>query len=281
MLALTHRWAHWRVAAGRRLLCLVVPTLPAALTACAQAPFDPRVGEPVAKSTSPLGSSSFVPPGYGCVWHDEFGGDQGLGQSPANLDTSSWSFQEIAVNSESEAYTTKQCLAFTNDWNYCVADGRLRIQGRNESINCDANKDGVEDNPSCAPNYGQAFLQTANYTSGRLVTKQKVHFSDGYIEFRVKLPQAARAGLPESGLWPAVWTLGENINQGPHREASVGRIVAKSTSWNGRRTGAPARWAGTPSGKARAAPTHVVHGRKAVTWRVAHARRSTASVSVR
>jgi hypothetical protein len=33
-----------------------------------------------------------VPSGYGCVWHDEFGGDQGLGQARADLDASSWSF---------------------------------------------------------------------------------------------------------------------------------------------------------------------------------------------
>jgi beta-glucanase (GH16 family) len=65
------------------------------------------------------------------------------------------------------------------------------------------------------PDYGQSFQETASYTSGRVLTKQKVHFSDGYIEFRVKLPQADRAGPPESGIWPAVWMLGEDINQGP------------------------------------------------------------------
>jgi beta-glucanase (GH16 family) len=138
-----------------------------------------------------------------------------LGQPQADLDPSSWSFQETDVNGESQAYTTKQCLEFGNDWNYCVQDGRLRIQGRNEAIDCDLNNDGIEDNPICAPDYGSGFHQTASYTSGRLLTKQKVHFSDGYIEFRVKLPQADRPGLPESGIWPAVWMLGEDINQGP------------------------------------------------------------------
>jgi hypothetical protein len=41
-----------------------------------------------------------------------------------------------------------------NNWNYCVEDGRLRVQGRNESVTCDANNDGVSENPVCAPNYG-------------------------------------------------------------------------------------------------------------------------------
>jgi beta-glucanase (GH16 family) len=149
------------------------------------------------------------------VWHDEFGGDQGLGQARADVDSSEWSFQELNVNNELQVYTTKQCLAYSDDWNYCVEDGRLRIQGRNETVVCGSNGDGGSSNPVCAPSYGNGFHASANYTSGRLMSKHKVHFHDGYLEFRVKLPDAARAGLPESGMWPAVWMLGENINQGP------------------------------------------------------------------
>ncbi|HVZ72478.1 MAG TPA: glycoside hydrolase family 16 protein [Polyangia bacterium] len=169
----------------------------------------------VEHTTRALTGSSFVPSGYGCVWHDEFGGAQGLGEARANLDETSWSFQEINVNSELQAYTTRQCLASPDHWNLCVEDGRLRILGRHESIVCDANNDGVVDNPDCAPHYTEPFHASANYTSGRLITKHKVHFPDGYIEFRVKLPEADRAGAPESGMWPAVWMLGESINQGP------------------------------------------------------------------
>ena len=199
----------------RCLLGLVAGSTMVALLGCSEVGSAPGTRESTAKAQSALGNSSFVPPGYSCVWHDEFGGDQGLGQSEADLDPSSWSFQEINVNGEAEAYTTKQCLEFPGEWNYCVQDGRLRIQGRNEPITCDLNNDGLDDNPICAPDYGQSFQETASYTSGRVLTKQKVHFSDGYIEFRVKLPQADRAGPPESGIWPAVWMLGEDINQGP------------------------------------------------------------------
>jgi beta-glucanase (GH16 family) len=167
------------------------------------------------RTTGALAGSSFVPAGYGCVWHDEFGGEQGAGEARANLDSTSWSFQEINVNGELQAYTTRQCLTSPSNWNTCVEDGRLRIQGRHESIVCDANNDGVVENPDCAPHYTEPFHQSANYTSGRLMTKHKVHFADGYLEFRVKLPEADRAGAPESGMWPAVWMLGESISQGP------------------------------------------------------------------
>lgn len=44
------------------------------------------------------------------------------------------------------------------------------------------------------------------YTSARLVTKDKAHFTYGKIEMRAKLP----AGR---GLWPAFWMLGTNINK--------------------------------------------------------------------
>jgi hypothetical protein len=44
--------------------------LAAALAGCA------RRDEGAAPVTASLSTSSFVPSGMGCVWHDEFGGDQ-------------------------------------------------------------------------------------------------------------------------------------------------------------------------------------------------------------
>ena len=154
---------------------------------------------------------SFVPSGYACAWHDEFGGAVGEGQPPADVDEASWTFQELAVNNEAQAYTTRQCRTRPDSWNTCVADGRLTLRARREesAIDCAA------PNADCAPHFGQRFHATAPYTSARLMTKHKVHFPDGYLEFRVRLPEAERAGPPESGLWPAVWLLGENINEGP------------------------------------------------------------------
>jgi beta-glucanase (GH16 family) len=151
---------------------------------------------------------SFVPAGYACAWHDEFGGTQGRGQPKANVDEASWTFQELLVNDEAQVYTTKQCLGHAADWNTCVEDGRLRLQARAEAVDCARNH-------VCAPHFGQPFHATARYSSARLMTKHKVHFDRGYLEFRVRLPQADRAGPPQSGLWPAVWLLGENIAEGP------------------------------------------------------------------
>jgi beta-glucanase (GH16 family) len=153
---------------------------------------------------------SFVPTGYACAWHDEFGGPQGRGQPKANVNEAAWTFQELDVNNEAQVYTTKQCLGRASDWNTCVEDGRLRLQARAEAIDCGNGPPGI-----CAPHFTQKFHKTARYSSARLMTKHKVHFDGGYLEFRARLPEAERAGPPESGLWPAVWLLGENIAEGP------------------------------------------------------------------
>ena len=170
----------------------------------------PRVARAAKKRAPASGEAprSFVPPGYACAWHDEFGGALGLGQPRAKVDESAWTFQELEVNNEAQVYTTKQCLERGADWNTCVEDGRLRVQARAETIDCA--RDGV-----CAPHFGQRFHRTARYSSARLMTKHKVHFADGYLEFRARLPEAERAGPPESGLWPAIWLLGEDIVEGP------------------------------------------------------------------
>jgi beta-glucanase (GH16 family) len=152
---------------------------------------------------------SFAPAGYACAWHDEFGGEPGRGQPPARVNDAFWSFHELDVNNEAQAYTTKQCTERAADWNTCVEDGRLRLRARAEAVDCEREPD------VCAPHFAQHFHKTARYTSARLETKHKVHFDGGYVEFRVRLPEADRPGSPESGLWPAVWMLGENISEGP------------------------------------------------------------------
>jgi hypothetical protein len=154
------------------------------------------------------GRRSFVPPGYACAWHDEFGGPEGGSQPASEVDETSWTFQELDVNNEAQVYTTRQCRS-DRRWNTCVRNGLLSLRALNEPIDCSLHGAG------CAPHFGQKFHASGRYTSARLMTKHKVHFADGYLEFRLKLPEADRAGAPESGLWPAVWLLGENIDEGP------------------------------------------------------------------
>lgn len=45
-----------------------------------------------------------------------------------------------------------------------------------------------------------------SYTSSRLITKGKKFFTYGRVDIRAKLPKG-------QGLWPALWMLGENINE--------------------------------------------------------------------
>jgi beta-glucanase (GH16 family) len=45
----------------------------------------------------------------------------------------------------------------------------------------------------------------SNYTSARMITKDKQEFEYGRIDIRAKLPEG-------QGIWPAIWMLGENID---------------------------------------------------------------------
>ena len=44
------------------------------------------------------------------------------------------------------------------------------------------------------------------YTSARIITKDKIEFMHGRVDIRAKLPEG-------QGIWPALWMLGANINQ--------------------------------------------------------------------
>ena len=62
-----------------------------------------------------------------------------------------------------------------------------------------ANKLPKENELSCW--YGKC-----EYTSARLITKKKFEFKYGRVEARIKLPEG-------SGVWPAFWMLGNNIDE--------------------------------------------------------------------
>lgn len=104
------------------------------------------------------------------VWHDEFSGD--------SLDETKWSY-EIGTgdwgwgNNEQQYYRKE---------NVRVSDGTLKIDAKKESY------------------------QNSNYTSARIITKDKFEFHYGYVEAKLKLPSI-------SGIWPAFWMLGANISE--------------------------------------------------------------------
>jgi beta-glucanase (GH16 family) len=111
------------------------------------------------------------------VWSDEFDGPSG---SP--VDSSKWSF-DIGGNgwgnNELETYTSR----ITNSH---LDGGQLVIKALKETF---TGPDGL----------------TRNFTSARLLTKNKVSQAFGRFEARIKLPFG-------QGIWPAFWMLGDNID---------------------------------------------------------------------
>ena len=106
-------------------------------------------------------------PGYTQAWSDEFSG--------AALNTSDWTYETGGSgwgNNEWQYYRAE---------NTSVANGYLTIEARQE-------------------NFGGR-----NYTSSRLITKDKQSFRYGRIDIRAVLPEG-------QGIWPALWMLGSNIS---------------------------------------------------------------------
>ena len=109
--------------------------------------------------------------GYDLIWNDEFNGN--------SISSSSWSFDLGNGcptncgwgNNELEYYK------FENAW---VADSVLTIEAREEIVGSNL------------------------YTSARMKTQTKVSFQYGRVDIRALLPKG-------QGIWPALWTLGNNI----------------------------------------------------------------------
>ena len=127
--------------------------------------------------------STFIPVpagGYQLIWADEFDGN--------SLNTDFWIYEIDGCgegNNELEFYRIE---------NTEVADGYLYI--RPEPIK---KEDEPKYNKRCTvePTYGRPCPE---YTSSRLLTKDKFAFQYGYVELRVKLPNFA-------GMWPAFWLM--------------------------------------------------------------------------
>jgi beta-glucanase (GH16 family) len=111
------------------------------------------------------------------VWSDEFDGPKG-----SAVNSSKWSF-DIGGNgwgnSELETYTSRPA-------NSHLKDGRLIIRALKETF---AGPDHI----------------TRNYTSARLLTKNKFSQAFGRFEARIRIPYG-------QGIWPAFWLLGDNID---------------------------------------------------------------------
>lgn len=105
------------------------------------------------------------------LWNDEFGGGE--------IDSSKWSF-EIGTGSNGWGNNELQYYSDRNE-NAYVKDGILHIRAKMDQYH------------------------GSNYTSARLVSKNKFSFTYGTIEARIALPIG-------KGIWPAFWMLGANID---------------------------------------------------------------------
>jgi beta-glucanase (GH16 family) len=108
----------------------------------------------------------------GAIWADEF-------DTNGAPDSSKWGF-DIGTgsngwgNNEAQFYTSRS-------ENVNISNGTLKIIAKKEAYS------------------------GSNYTSARMITKDKFSFKYGKVEIRAKLPGGG-------GTWPALWMLGDNIS---------------------------------------------------------------------
>ncbi len=119
-------------------------------------------------------------PGRSLVWADEFN----------SVNTANWTFETGGGgwgNNERQYYTNgnNAFVQFDNQ----AGSNVLVLEAR-------------RDNPA---NYN-CWYGRCEYTSTRMITRDKKTFRYGRIEARLKLPQT-------QGIWPAFWMLGNNLGQ--------------------------------------------------------------------
>jgi beta-glucanase (GH16 family) len=122
------------------------------------------------------------------VWKDEF-------DKPGLPDSTKWEydFGFLGKNHEKQFYTRAR------GENARVEDGVLIIEARKERYSNPAPK-------SKGDERGKRGSEHADYTSASLTTRGKGEWTYGRIEVRAKLPSGR-------GTWPAIWTLGTNIDR--------------------------------------------------------------------
>ena len=128
---------------------------------------------------------------YSLVWSDEFNED---GSPNKEL----WNYENGFVrNNELQWYQ--------QDNAYCK-DGHLIIEGRKEN----------RPNPIFEKNSDdwRKKRQTIQYTSSSINTRGKKEFLYGRVEVRARIPL-------ESGAWPAIWTLGTNMEWPSNGEIDI------------------------------------------------------------
>ncbi|MEK5479506.1 family 16 glycosylhydrolase [Paenibacillus sp. FSL R5-0407] len=124
--------------------------------------------------------------GMTLAWQDEFNGSQ--------LDTSKWNYETgyyINDDPNSWGWGNAELEHYTNSaQNVFLQDGVLNIRALND--------------PKTFP---QDPTRVAQYSSGKINTKDHFSFQYGRVDFRAKLPTG-------NGVWPALWMLPEDAVYG-------------------------------------------------------------------
>lgn len=134
-------------------------------------------------------SNTFTPTGWKMIWNDEFSGD--------SLDTTKWGYEEGFLLDENDINTAgwgnEELEWYTRD-NVSVKDGILNINMKKEP------KEFTQKNDS-------SKKATAQYSSGKITTKNKFSVKYGRVDFRAKMPTG-------TGIWPAMWMLPNDARYG-------------------------------------------------------------------
>lgn len=142
------------------------------------------------------------------VWSDEF-------ETGTALDTAVWSY-DLGDN----GWGNEELQNYTNQ------PENVRIEDGNLVINVLKSGDG----------------SSAQFTSARVRTQDKLTFKYGTIEARIKVPDLA------DGLWPAFWTLGNNFSTvgwpfcGELDIVEMGSSGARNVGLTNQRVGSTAHW---------------------------------------
>ena len=108
--------------------------------------------------------------GMELIWQDEFDG--------STVNSSNWTFE---IGTGSNGWGNNELQYYLEDNTYILEDN-LVIEAKRESFG------------------------GRNYTSSRLITKDKFDFQYGRVDIRAALPEG-------QGLWPALWMLGANFSE--------------------------------------------------------------------
>lgn len=127
-------------------------------------------------------SSNSTIEGWTQVWQDEFNGTA--------LDTSKWNYEQgyyISNDPNSWGWGNAELQHYTNsEQNVFVQDGKLNIRALNDS-----------------KSFPQDPNRFAQYSSGKINSKDNFSFQYGRIDISAKLPTG-------NGIWPALWMLPED-----------------------------------------------------------------------